>query len=93
VVVPQPDSAAATTRAAAALIQRLLFFKIPYLDGKRGMCRGNWHFVGYCVLLSLEQGCRFLMVASSLQPGIQKYIDLKIARGHDRSLNDLNETT
>jgi hypothetical protein len=26
-------------RAAAALIQRLLLFKIPYLDGKRGPCR------------------------------------------------------
>jgi hypothetical protein len=32
VVVPQPASAAATANAAAALTQRLLFFKIPYLD-------------------------------------------------------------
>jgi hypothetical protein len=32
VVVPQPASAAATSRAAAALIQRLLLFKIPTLD-------------------------------------------------------------
>ncbi len=35
-VLPQPANAAATTRAATALIQRLLFFKILYLDRKRG---------------------------------------------------------
>jgi hypothetical protein len=35
--VPQPASAAATKTAAAVLVQRLLLFKIPYLDGKRNM--------------------------------------------------------
>jgi hypothetical protein len=41
VVDPQPASAQATAVAAAALIKRLLFFKIPYLDGKRGTSRGT----------------------------------------------------
>jgi hypothetical protein len=39
-VVPQPASAPAATRAIAALNKRLVFFKIPYLDEKRGAYRG-----------------------------------------------------
>jgi hypothetical protein len=41
VVFPQPASATAAARASATLSQRLVFFfKIPYLDEKRGVCRG-----------------------------------------------------
>jgi hypothetical protein len=38
-VEPHPARVTATTRAPAALNQRLLFFKILYLDGERGACR------------------------------------------------------
>jgi hypothetical protein len=40
VVLPQPASPAATINATLALIQRLLFFKIPYLNRTRGTIRG-----------------------------------------------------
>jgi PDZ domain-containing secreted protein len=41
VVPPQPAIANAIDRASATLIQRLVFFfKIPYLNRKRGACRG-----------------------------------------------------
>src|ERR1039458_3152386 len=63
VVVPQPASAAATTRAAAALIQRLLFFKIPYLDEQRGACRALWHSRGYYAWSSFLQDGRFICKA------------------------------
>jgi hypothetical protein len=57
--VPQPASAAATIRAAAALIHKLLFFKILYLDDSaertadsvRG--RGVNHFDGGFRFISL----------------------------------------
>jgi hypothetical protein len=39
VVPPQPASAAAATRAAAALNKRNRIFKIPYLDKLRGTSR------------------------------------------------------
>src|SRR5579863_623999 len=39
VVEPHPATAAATTKAPAALNQKLLVFKIPYLEGERGACR------------------------------------------------------
>jgi hypothetical protein len=42
VVLPQPASTAATIRAPAALNQRLLFFKIPYL----GELRRDWWRAG-----------------------------------------------
>jgi hypothetical protein len=37
VVEPHPASMTATAKAALALIQRLLFFKIPTLDRCRGL--------------------------------------------------------
>jgi hypothetical protein len=48
-VPPQPARAAATVKAAAALKQRLLFFKIPYLDEKRGTGRDDVHGRGRSV--------------------------------------------
>jgi hypothetical protein len=46
VVLPQPVRAAAAARARVAQIQRLLFFKIPYLDQQRGAGREKWRYQG-----------------------------------------------
>jgi hypothetical protein len=55
----------------------------------RGACRGFWHFQGFLALLSFEQGCRFLMVASTSHPGLRNTSTLEMGyvRGHGRSVN------